>query len=195
MTTVQDTAAYFIWLANEDGNLITHLKLQRLCYYAQGYALAFLNKPMFPEPIEAWEHGPIVRQLYDEYEQYRRTSIPAPLEAPEMEPWRQRILEMVNTRFGWMSIWELRNRTHAEVPWLEAWNKDDSDPVLSNHSMKLFFRTLIDGQRPRPMPIPAAEIMELLKDNDALREATARGRADLRAGLKVSWVGSDGDAV
>ena len=39
MSSVHDAAQYFIRRAHEEGNLITHLKLQKLCCYAQGYSL------------------------------------------------------------------------------------------------------------------------------------------------------------
>ncbi|MDR1325091.1 MAG: DUF4065 domain-containing protein [Treponema sp.] len=40
------------------------MKLQRLVYYCQGAHLAFHGKPLFPEPIEAWECGPVCPPLY-----------------------------------------------------------------------------------------------------------------------------------
>ena len=195
MSSVHDAAQFFIQRAHEDGNLITHLKLQKLCYYAQGYALALLNEPMFEEEIEAWEHGPVVRALYDEYKRYRRNPIPPPDGEFEMEPWRKKMLEMVHQRYGWMPAWELRKQTHLESPWQEAWLSDDPRPVLSMQSMKVFFRTILRGQRLPAAPIAKSELLKIIKEDDALREATARGRADLRGGRKTSWTGGSGRAV
>lgn len=195
MSSVHDAAQYFIQRAHEDGNLITHLKLQKLCYYAQGYALALLNEPMFEEEIEAWEHGPVVRALYDEYKRYKRHPIPLPDRALELEPWRVKMLEMVQQRYGWMPAWQLRNQTHLESPWQEAWLSDDPRPVLSAQSMKMFFRAILRGQRPPSAAIAKPELLKILKEDDALREATVRGRTDLRAGRKTSWIGSSDRAV
>lgn len=195
MTSALDAAQYFIQRAHEDGNLITHLKLQKLCYYSQGYALALMNEPMFEEEIEAWEHGPVLRALYDEYKRYRRDPIPPPGGVPEMVHWRKKMLEMVQQRYGWMPAWELRNQTHLESPWQEAWLSDDPRPVLTMQSMKMFFRATLRGQRLPPAAITKPELLQAIKEDDALREATARGRADLRAGRKTSWVGSSGRAV
>lgn len=196
MSSVHAAAHYFIQRAHEDGDLITHLKLQKLCYYAQGYALALLNEPMFEEEIEAWEHGPVVRALYNEYKSYRRRPIPLPDDlALEMEPWRVKTLEMVQQRYGWMPAWQLRNQTHLESPWQEAWLSDDPRPVLSAQSMKMFFRTTLRGQRPPPAVIDKSKLLKIVKEDDALREATARGRADLRAGRKTSWIGSSDRAI
>ena len=51
----------------EDSEYITNLKLQKLLYYAQGYYLARKNDPLFKEDFIAWEHGPVIRKVYDEY--------------------------------------------------------------------------------------------------------------------------------
>ena len=187
MTTVHDSATFFIARASEDGNLITHLKLQKLCYYAQGYSLALMGEPMFSEPIEAWEHGPVVRTLYDEYKQFRRRAIPAQSEPPEMEPWRTRILEMVYARFGWMSAWELRNRTHAEFPWQQAWLSDESDAVLDHGSLRDFFRSSLRGERRRPAPADRALVMQRLNQEEDLRRANDQGRAEVSSGLGRPW--------
>ena len=195
MSTAHDTAAYFIWRASEDGNLITHLKLQKLCYYAQGYALALMGEAMFAEPIEAWEHGPVVRVLYDEYKQFRRSPIPPGDEPAEIEPWRTRILEMVHQRFGWMSAWELRNRTHAEVPWRESWHSDEPNPELSNVVIRDFFRSTLRGERMHPPPVAKAKVLEMLKENDELRKAAAKGRSELRTGRGIPWSGRDGEII
>ena len=46
---------------------ITHLKLQKLIYYARGISLGMYGKPLFLEKIEAWQHGPVVREVYNFY--------------------------------------------------------------------------------------------------------------------------------
>lgn len=56
-----DVAKYFLAQQDETaGDLISNLKLQKLIYYAQGFHLAISDRPLFPEPIKAWIHGPAV---------------------------------------------------------------------------------------------------------------------------------------
>ena len=59
----------FLDLASEDK--ITNLKLVKLCYIAQGLSLALLDKPLFSEPIEAWQYGPVVPSVYHEFKHFR----------------------------------------------------------------------------------------------------------------------------
>jgi uncharacterized phage-associated protein len=66
MPTVFDVANYFIVMMRTDceegqsDDLMTHLKLQKLVYYAQGFNLAINNEPLFSEPIEAGSMAPSV---------------------------------------------------------------------------------------------------------------------------------------
>lgn len=141
MATCRDVANYFLSKISEDaGDTISNLKLQKLVYYAQGFTLAVLEEPLFQEPIEAWEHGPVVRSLWEEFRQYGSGAIPQPQEftpegifsADEIE-----ILEDVNNVFGQYSAWKLRNFTHEEAPWLET----PQNAVITHEIMKAFFKT------------------------------------------------------
>lgn len=80
MANVQDVAKFFIGLANDQannnqGDLITNLRLQKLLYFAQGWYLARYGKPLFEDEIEAWSYGPVVPSVYNTYKQYGRDGI------------------------------------------------------------------------------------------------------------------------
>lgn len=42
----------------------TTMKLQKLVYYCQAWSLVWDDKELFPEKIEAWANGPVVRELF-----------------------------------------------------------------------------------------------------------------------------------
>jgi uncharacterized phage-associated protein len=48
----------------EQGEMST-MKLHKLLYFSQGWAMAWTGKPLFPEDFEAWASGPVCRELYD----------------------------------------------------------------------------------------------------------------------------------
>lgn len=50
----------------------TNLMLQKLVYFAQGYALGILGHPLFADEIEAWTYGPVVPKLYRLLKHYDR---------------------------------------------------------------------------------------------------------------------------
>ena len=46
---------------------MSHLKLQKLLYFVQGYHLAYFGKPLFEDDFEAWVHGPVSRKLFEKH--------------------------------------------------------------------------------------------------------------------------------
>ena len=60
---------------NGGGDLLTNLKLQKMLYYEQGFHLAYFNEPLFEEPIEAWQYGPVVPVVYNYYKSRGRNGI------------------------------------------------------------------------------------------------------------------------
>ena len=117
--TVRDVAEYFLTRVDtESGDSLSNLKLQKLVYYAQdaqGYHLALFGKPLFNERIEAWEHGPVIPDLYRIYEQSKSQSIPPPdnfdLETFDSET--RELLEEVFEVYGQFSASKRRNIVSA----------------------------------------------------------------------------------
>lgn len=101
----------------DDVEGISNLKLQKLLYYAQGCYLALHGKPLFAENIVAWQHGPVVVEVYEKYKQFHANSITELDEAPKVDDDTLRVLEWVYNEFGKYTAWALRNKTHEETPW------------------------------------------------------------------------------
>lgn len=60
-------ANFFLACGWEEEIGIDQLKIQKLVYYAHAWHLAYDLGPLFPDDIEAWPHGPVVRDLYAEF--------------------------------------------------------------------------------------------------------------------------------
>ncbi|MCY4305991.1 MAG: DUF4065 domain-containing protein [Aestuariivita sp.] len=106
------------------------LKLQKLVYYAQAWYLANFNKPLFSEDIEAWPHGPVVRDLYLQFMNFGRnqiTTLGTRLEkrengyvtvTPEHDGSLDYFLDVIWDRYKRCSGVQLSNATHKEgEPW------------------------------------------------------------------------------
>jgi uncharacterized phage-associated protein len=70
-------ARYLVLLAHaeEDGpaqepDFLTHMRLQKLLYFVQGWALGMTGAPMFNDRIEAWRFGPVVPNVYQVFKKY-----------------------------------------------------------------------------------------------------------------------------
>ena len=146
MFSASKVAKYFLAKAEEEvGDGISNLKLQKLVYYAQAYHLAMHGKPLFREPLEAWEHGPVVPGLYRAYREFGSGNIPAPqdFDPDEYDPETAEFLDEVYNVFGQYSAWKLRNMTHDERPWVEAFERGNGSGVISHAAMRDFYRDYV----------------------------------------------------
>ncbi len=144
MLTAKQVADYILSLSDPDeGDIISHLKLQKLLYYAQGFHLAVFNEPLFSEEILAWDHGPVVEALYHEYKSYgaRAISLPDHVDFDAFTEDQKELLNEVYTVYGQYSAWKLRAMTHEEPPWAFT----PRGTVISHESMKKYFKAqLVD---------------------------------------------------
>ncbi len=150
MASTEAVARYLLHLAAsaEEACPITHMQLQKLMYYVQGWSLASRGKPLFVGRIEAWEHGPVVRGLYPKFADYQSRPIPR-REASDAGPLTEEergLIESVWARYGQYSAPRLRAMTHGEAPWLEAREGlvegEASRAVISEESMRRYFTGL-----------------------------------------------------
>jgi uncharacterized phage-associated protein len=118
-------ADYFIGLANETGSLITNLKLQKLVYYAQAWNLALNDgRALFDDDFEAWVHGPVIFDLYNDYRALKWNPISKGVKLSEIEtklaPETKSLLEEVAKVYFELDAYKLERLTHMETPWIEA---------------------------------------------------------------------------
>jgi uncharacterized phage-associated protein len=140
MASAHDVAKYFLAQADEDeGELISNLKLQKLLYYAQGFHLALQGRPLFGEELAAWEHGPVVPVVYHAYKHHGAGPIPCPddLDCSRFSEDERTLLDEVYSVYGQFSAWKLRQMTHSESPWLDA----TKGAVIPHSALTEYFRT------------------------------------------------------
>ena len=125
-----EIAKYFLFLARSKnaGDTLSNLKLQKMLYYAQGHFLAIYHKPLFDDRIEAWDHGPVVRDVYNTFKKYQSNSV----SFEEIEDFETdfisenkealELLQFIFAKYGSMVAWELREKTHAESPWKDNYS-------------------------------------------------------------------------
>jgi uncharacterized phage-associated protein len=119
--TALDIAKWFINATDrESGDAITHLKVQKLVYYAQGWALAYFDKPLFAEDLQAWAHGPVAPSVYDHFRDAGFQAIPEQPVTRKVTGDVAALLESVNDKYGIYTAKRLERMTHAEPPWRNA---------------------------------------------------------------------------
>ncbi|WP_236851740.1 Panacea domain-containing protein [Candidatus Sodalis pierantonius] len=126
---------------------MSNLKLQKLVYYAQGFSLALLNRPLFNEEIEAWMHGPVVPELYRKYKDFKNQALPLPendIDFSKFSEDEKELLDEVYRVYGQYSAWKLRDMTHSEPPWANSYIEGYGKSPIPHDSMKSFFDTRIN---------------------------------------------------
>ncbi len=116
---------------------ITPLALQKALYYVQGFYYAFFGTFLFKEECQAWAHGPVYKDVYEQYKNYKFTPIAKPLQTEKLHFTAEEklVLDSVAGYFCCYSGKILEQFTHAEVPWLET-RKDLSEGEPSERIIK-----------------------------------------------------------
>ena len=184
MLRVEDVANYF--LANQDaghGEPISNLKIQKLCYYAQGISLAVLEKPLFFEDIEHWQHGPVVPTLYQKYKSYVARPIPPPedLNLKLYDHETIDLLDKVYQLYGQDSAWELRNKTHEEPPWI---NTPDGCAII-HQNIRVYFQSLASLYE--DFGDPDLDALKHLPEIPQVMKDLKRGITAFKSGRMVAW--------
>lgn len=124
---------------------VTPLALQKLLYYSQGFFIAFNDKFLFENDCEAWIHGPVYKEVYYDYKDFRYNPIENTMEYDckdlILESKEKEVLDSIIKHFGCYSGKILEKMTHCEMPWIET-RKDIDDNEPSN---KVIQKTLINN--------------------------------------------------
>jgi putative zinc finger/helix-turn-helix YgiT family protein len=101
---------------------ITPLALQKALYYIQGFYYAFMGNFLFPEDCEAWVHGPVYREIYNRYSDYRFDPIEsnAEFDVSVFTDAEKAVIDSVIQNLCCYSGKILERFTHFEMPWLKT---------------------------------------------------------------------------
>lgn len=156
----EQLANHLIHVAAERDMTLTHRRLQNLLYYAQGYSLAFLQNLLFPEPIEAREEGPVVREVEARFAAHRERPIPY---ASDMQPKRRAyhpgaLLGTVLQEFEELDDDQFTETLRAQAHWqascrtgaaadprlVASWWCDRLDEIIERHKPLTVTKSKID---------------------------------------------------
>lgn len=116
---VQNVARYIIEHMHKP---ITSMKLEKLAYYCQAWSLAWDDEPLFEEDFQAWAHGPVCPELYNEHRGEFLLN-PDFLSEYSIDDFTEDQIETMNSvidHYGKKSPSYLSELTHKERPWKET---------------------------------------------------------------------------
>jgi uncharacterized phage-associated protein len=115
MLHVWDVGEFFL---RETGRPIDAMKLEKLCYYTLAWSLAWDRGEIFPERFQAWESGPVVRELFQRHKgQYLVSTVNGDaLKIAENRLDRATATDVLGF-YGKFTGAQLSEMTHREDPW------------------------------------------------------------------------------
>lgn len=145
-----EISKYILCLAQSNGDTITNLKLQKLLYYAQAWFLVNNdNNKLFQDNIEAWQYGPVIPSVYNEYKKFGR--LPINIDCNLENDFKnlcnnkKQYLNEFCEAFLRFSATELVGMTHLEKPWQEAIKRGIYTPIDTDIMYNFYTDMLNNG--------------------------------------------------
>nr|DAU87370.1 MAG TPA: hypothetical protein [Caudoviricetes sp.] len=121
MYSALDIAEYIVNRCALGEDPISNLQLQKILYYIQLNFLKRFNRCAFNDKIEAWRHGPVVKDVYKRYNIFGRHCIIPFVANDNSSKFKSQDKEFIDqvidvcTR---LEPWELVDRSHTKGgPW------------------------------------------------------------------------------
>lgn len=122
-----DVAKEFLTLhlnTNPNKNDFTHLKIQRLVYISHGWNLGLFEERLIKEDVEAWQHGPVIRELHEILKRIRRPleENDFPTDAEKIKEERsKKLVKKIFDVYGKHTAGKLVDITYKEgTPWYKT---------------------------------------------------------------------------
>lgn len=156
-------ADYFIEKAEEEDSTVTPMKLLKLVYFAHGYNLALEDEALIREPVEAWEYGPVIPDLYHSVKGYGDNPVREKLSETNVfgiqketvsDNRTQEILDAVWDAYSKYDAVVLSDMTHMPgTPWYDLYQEYGGDlprhKDISDQRIKEHFEEKLDGDAPQ----------------------------------------------
>lgn len=141
----QTIAEYFLGKGKEEKIKISNMKIIKLVYIAHGWFLAMQdliekpnwNNPLIQENIEAWDYGPVIRNLYFEYRKYGADDLVTQLKNIEnsntIDKEIREFLDVIWDSYKDLDGSKLSTITHEEgTPWSLTFVQNENQIITNN---------------------------------------------------------------
>lgn len=160
-TSVMAVANWFIQKGIEDDHKTDQMKLNKLVYYAYAWYAGNTKSVLFDEDIEAWPHGPVVRELYVRFKGFEDLGISKTGNELTGEPTEEiedeYILDLFEKVWACFREWSGMQMSVSSHKDNEPWDlvlqrhggkliqaADDRYPVIPKEDIKEVFKKLVD---------------------------------------------------
>lgn len=142
---------------------LTQMQLQKLTYLANGWNWAINGEPLISDPVEAWDYGPVYRDLYNHTKFFGSAPLTRPVTSDDSEaarvfgfrgdrpnpyaahltPRERAVVANVWKRYGRLSGAQLSSMTHqAGTPWFHTYTTKGKSSEIDQAIIKQHYDRL-----------------------------------------------------
>lgn len=138
--------------AQKKGYRLTIMQLVKLIYFAQGWSLAFRDKPITYHPAQAWQYGPVYPHVYKAYPGSGSTPISHLITNKttgevfdvDLDDEEKNLIDSIVDEYGNTHAFSLSKMTHTEEgPWQKTINTYGVYAEIPNAYMKEYFKRFV----------------------------------------------------
>lgn len=143
---IYDVVNWFLSQSSEEEPL-THLALQKLLYFTQGWSKVLLGREMFDEDCQAWVHGAVYPKVYEYFKQFKYNPLPKVEIKDQLEEEELKVLKAIKKfYFDVYSAKALEEICHREEPYIKARkgyrNEEICHKVINKKDISLYYNQI-----------------------------------------------------
>jgi len=156
MHDARQVANFLLDYAGERSITLTNMAVLKHIYFAHGWHLASYGSPLVSNRIEAWEHGPVIRAVYDCFKIFGASPVTSRATTIDWETGEiieacgvfssetKSLLRSTLDYYAGYGAFELSAITHEQGgPWDRVWNARDGkvrlNMEISNRAIHEYF--------------------------------------------------------
>lgn len=143
MYRAMDIADYVVERCVALGHPVSNLQLQKILYYIQLNFLKNFDKCAFLDDIQAWRHGPAIKEVYYKYNLFGRHKIIPRVKHSKYNLFSNRhkdLIDRVTDACMQLNSWELVERSHTPGgPWDQSFT-GDLNKTIAKETMRNYVR-------------------------------------------------------
>jgi uncharacterized phage-associated protein len=141
--------------ARAKGRPLTIMQLVKLIYFAQGWYLAFVDKPITFHKAQAWQYGPVYPLVYKAFP----GAGSAPLDGAicdkitgkpytaDFDEDEEALFEWIVDEYGKMHAFDLSRVTHIDGgPWAKAIARSGTYSEIPDADLKAYFKQFVKDE-------------------------------------------------
>lgn len=133
-------AKYVITRCYDNGNPVSNLKLQKMLYFIFGCYCAKFNDYLFDDEFIAWKLGPVISDVYYEYNRYVAEPICKSFDIElGLQNENKKFIDNEIDKLLTKTTWDLVEDSHKTTPWQKAY-KRGKGTIIRKKQIADFFK-------------------------------------------------------